>query len=112
MTATVQSGGSPDRKGAVLLALRCFGREMARISCFDVPAMLLPALGNTCIFYVAPLIVARLVGRFAGHALTGIGAAVPYVLGFAGVLLFAEIMWRVGLYGVIRLEGHGIENLY
>ena len=21
-------------------------------------------------------------------------------------------MWRIGLYGVIRLEGHGIENLY
>ena len=29
--------------------------------------MLLPALGNTCIYYVAPLIVAQLVGRFAGH---------------------------------------------
>ena len=36
----------------------------------------------------------------------------PYVLEFAGVLLFAEIVWRIGLYGVIRLEGHGIENLY
>jgi len=28
------------------------------------------------------------------------------------VLFFAEIVWRVGLYGVIRLERHGIENLY
>ena len=36
----------------------------------------------------------------------------PYVLGFVGVLLFAEIVWRIGLYGMIRLEGHGIENLY
>ena len=95
-----------------MLALRCYGRQMARLWRFTVPAMLLPALGNTCIFYVAPLIVAQLVGRFAGHTLTGIGAAMPYVLGFAGVLLFAEIVWRIGLYGVIRLEGHGIENLY
>jgi ATP-binding cassette subfamily B protein len=74
--------------------------------------MLLPALGNTCIYYVAPLIVAKLVGRFASHGLSGIGAAMPYVLGFAGVLFFAEIVWRIGLHGLIRLEGHGIENLY
>src|SRR5262249_37445631 len=52
------------------------------------------------------------VGRFAGHALTGIGAAMPYVLGFVGALLFAEILWRIGLYGVIRLEGHGVGTLY
>jgi ATP-binding cassette, subfamily B, bacterial len=96
----------------VLLALRYYGRQMARLWRFTVPGMLLPALGNTCIYYVAPLIVAQLVGRFASHTLTGIGAAMPYVLGFAGVLLFAEIVWRIGLYGVFRLEGHGIENLY
>jgi len=85
---------------------------MAGLWRFTLPAMLLPALGNTCICYVGPLIVAQLAGRVAGHALTGIGAALPYVLGFAGVLLFAEIVWRIGLCGVIRLEGHGIENLY
>ena len=112
MTTPEHSRGSPARKGAVLLALRYYGRQMARLWRFTVPAMLLPALGNTCIYYVAPLIVAQLVGRFAGHTLTGIGAAMPYVLGFVGVLLFAEIVWRIGLYGVIRLEGHGIENLY
>ena len=112
MTTPEHSRGSPARKGAVLLALRCYGRQMAGLWRFTVPAMLLPALGNTCIYYVAPLIVAQLVGRFAGHGPTGISAAMPYVLGFAGVLLFAEIVWRIGLYGVIRLEGHGIENLY
>src|SRR5215468_9561408 len=112
MTTPEHSRGSPARNGAVLLALRYYGRQMARLWRFTVPGMLLPALGNTCIYYVAPLIVAKLVGRFAGHGLTGIGAAMPYVLGFAGVLLFAEIVWRIGLHGVIRLEGHGIENLY
>jgi ATP-binding cassette, subfamily B, bacterial len=112
MTTPEHSGGSPARKGAVLLALRYYGRQMSRLWRFTVPAMLLPALGNTCIFYVAPLIVAELVGRFASHGLTGIGTAMPYVLGFAGALLFAEIVWRIGLYGLFRLEGHGIENLY
>src|SRR5690242_3975733 len=110
MTTSEQSRDSPARKRAMLLALRYYGCQMARLWRFTAPAMLLPALGNTCIFYVAPLIVARLVGRFAGHTLTGIGAAMPYVLGFAGVLLFAEIVWRVGLYGVFRLEGRSEER--
>src|SRR5215472_12576846 len=75
MTTPEHSRGSPARKGAVLLALRYYGRQMARLWRFTVPGMLLPALGNTCIYYVAPLIVAQLVGRFARHGLTGIGAA-------------------------------------
>jgi ATP-binding cassette subfamily B protein len=112
MTTPEHGGGSPARKRAVLLALRYYGRQMARLWGFTVPAMLLPALGNTGIFYVAPLIVAQLVGRFAGHTLTGIGAAMPYVLGFAGVLLFAEIVWRIGIHCLNRLDGRGIENLY
>jgi len=96
----------------VLLALRYYGRQMVRLRRFTVPAMVLPALGNTCIFYIAPLIVASLVGRFTDHGPTGIGAAMPYVLGFAGVLLFAEILWRIGIHCLNRLDGRGIEDLY
>jgi ATP-binding cassette subfamily B protein len=96
----------------MLLALRYYGRQMARLRRFTVPAMLLPALGNTCIFYIAPLIVAQLIGRFAAHGSFGIGEAMPYVLGFAGVLLFAEIVWRIGIHCLNRLDGRGIENLY
>src|SRR6266581_2489026 len=112
MTTPEHIRGSPARKRAVLLALRYYGRQMARLRRFTVPAMLLPALGNTCIFYVAPLIVAHLVGRLAGHGPAGIGAATPYVLGFAGVLLSAEIVWRIGIHCLNRLDGRGIENLY
>ncbi len=112
MSAPGDSHGSPARKGAVLLALRYYGRQMARLWRFTVPAMLLPALGNTCVFYVAPLIVAALVGRLVGHGPAEIGTAASYVLGFAGVLLFAEIVWRIGLHSLFRLESHGIESLY
>ena len=96
----------------MLLALRYYGRQMAQLRRFTVPGMLLPALGNTCSFYIAPLIVAQLAGRFAGHGPVGIGAAMPYVLGVVGVLLFAEILWRIGIHCLNRLECHGIENLY
>jgi ATP-binding cassette, subfamily B, bacterial len=112
MTTPEDCRGTPARKRAVVLALRYYGRQMAGLWRFTLPAMLMPALGNTCIFYVAPLIVAELVGRFASHTPTGISAAMPYLLGFAGVLLFAEIVWRIGIHCLNRLDGHGIENLY
>ena len=54
--------------------------------------MLLPALKNTCIYYVTPLIVAQLVSRFAGHALTKINTTIPYILKFIKMLLFAKII--------------------
>lgn len=103
--------GSPG-KGPVLLALRYYGRELARLRWLTLPAMLLPALGNIGIFYIAPLVVAKLVGRIVGGGHSGIGAMLPYVLGFAGVLLFAELLWRVGLHCLNRLDARGIEQLY
>jgi ATP-binding cassette subfamily B protein len=90
MTAAEHDRGSPTRKRSVLLALRYYGRQMARLRRFTVPGMLLPALGNTCLYYIAPLFVAQLVGRFAGQGHLSVGAALPYVLGFAGVLLSGQ----------------------
>jgi ATP-binding cassette subfamily B protein len=75
--------------------------------------MLMPALGNIGISYVAPLIVAKLVGRIAGDGRgVSIGAALPYVLAFGGVLLLAEAFWRLGLHCLNRLDALGIERLY
>ncbi|MFI8447153.1 ABC transporter ATP-binding protein [Streptomyces erythrochromogenes] len=99
-------------RGSVLLALRHYGRELARLRRLTAPAMLLPALGNIGIFYVAPLIVAKLVGRVADGGAAGINAMLPYVLGFAGVLLLAEALWRIGLHCLNRLDARGIEHLY
>jgi ATP-binding cassette, subfamily B, bacterial len=96
----------------VVLALRYYGTQLFRLRRFTVWAMLLPALGNTCIYYVAPLIVAQLVGRLVGHGSFGIGPAMTYLIAFASVLLFAEGLWRIGIHNLNRLDGRGIENLY
>jgi ATP-binding cassette, subfamily B, bacterial len=110
--AEPDDGGAPPRKGAVLLVLRYYGGQMALLRRFALPAMLLPALGSTGVSYVAPLVVAALIGRFTAHGAVTAGEAVPYVLGFAGVLLFSEVLWRIGLHFMNRLDGHAIENLY
>ncbi|WST92495.1 ABC transporter ATP-binding protein/permease [Streptomyces erythrochromogenes] len=107
-----KSPESMPSRGSVLLALRHYGRELARLRRLTAPAMLLPALGNIGIFYVAPLIVAKLVGRVADGGAAGINAMLPYVLGFAGVLLLAEALWRIGLHCLNRLDARGIEHLY
>ncbi|MFD8005458.1 ABC transporter ATP-binding protein [Streptomyces mirabilis] len=107
-----ESREGPPSKGSVLLALRYYGRELARLRRLTAPAMLLPALGNIGINYIAPLIVAKLVGRIAGDAGISIGSTLPYVLGFAGVLLLAEMLWRIGLHCLNRLDALGIEQLY
>lgn len=48
------------------------------------------ALGNICLLYLAPLIVAELAGRLAGGADTGAAKVLPYVPGFANLILLAE----------------------
>src|SRR6201996_9278143 len=112
MTASEQGRGSPARKRAVVLALRFYGGQLRHLWRYTGPALLLPAVGNTCISYIAPLIVAQLVGRLVGHGSFGLGAAAKYLIAFAGVLLFAEFIWRIGIHALNRLDGRGIENLY
>lgn len=109
--------GSPESrevpgKGSVILALRYYGRELARRRWLTVPAMLLPALGNVGINYIAPLVVAKLVGRIAGDTGIAIGSTLPYILGFAGVLLFSETLWRIGFHCLNRVAALAIEHLY
>ncbi len=74
--------------------------------------MLLPALGNIGTNYVAPLVVAALVGRIAKDGRVSIGSTLPYILEFGGVLLLAEVLWRIGLHCLNRLDARGIEHLY
>lgn len=101
-----------NRKTAVLLALRYYGRELGRRKRVSIPALLLPALGNTCILYIAPLIVANLAGKVAAGDVVTVGTVLPSVLAFAAALLATEVFWRIGIHCLNRTDGRGIENLY
>jgi ATP-binding cassette subfamily B protein len=106
-----ESEEKPD-KGSVMLALRYYRRELYRLWRFTLPAMLGPALGNIGILYLGPLLVAHLVTRISEHAHLALGSALPYVLGFTGILLVSEAFWRLGIHFLNRLDALGIEHLY
>ncbi|NUU21837.1 MAG: ABC transporter ATP-binding protein, partial [Streptomycetaceae bacterium] len=111
MSASESGESHPDsstRKSAVLLALRHYGRELFRTKKMAIPALLLPALGNVCLNYIAPLLVAALVGQLAD----GDTSVLAYVLGFAAVSLLAEVLWRIGIHCINRTESRSIANLY
>jgi ATP-binding cassette, subfamily B, bacterial len=107
----------PDRRGggrraALLLALRYYGRELAHRPGVAIPALLLPAVGNIFMLYLAPLVVADLAGRAVGGTRIATADVVSAVGWFAGLLLAAELMWRIGVHFLNRVDGRGIESLY
>ncbi|GAA0384730.1 ABC transporter ATP-binding protein [Acrocarpospora corrugata] len=106
-----ESLDSPTDKSAVLLALRYYSRELRNQWRVSTPAMIFPALGNICLFYLAPLAVAGLVGHLSGGGDGTIGVLLPYVLGFGAVLIAGEALWRVGLHFLNRTDAWGIERL-
>lgn len=99
------------RKNAVLLALRLYGRELRRHRLLAAGALVLPALGNTCLLYLTPLAVGALAGHLARGGDTGFTTVLPYLLVFAGLMLFAELLWRIGVHCLNRTDGRGIEHL-
>lgn len=74
-------------------------------------AFLMPAIGSILIFFVPPLIVAKLVDMFVANGFLEIRSTFPYIGLFAGVWLLGEIFWRIGLHAVIRLNTLGINAL-
>lgn len=102
---------SSDRKSAVLLALRYYNGELRRLWRFAVPALMGPALGNICLGYLAPLMVAGIVGRLSEGAGATAEMLMPYVLGFGALLLAGEVMWRIGMHFVNRTDACGMEYL-
>jgi len=101
-----------ERKTAVLLALRYYWRELFSRKAIAVPALLLPAVGNICINYVTPLVVAGLAGRLVDGMPIEFATVAPWIFGFATVLLVAEVLWRIGIHCLNRTDGLGIERLY
>ncbi|HEX6343724.1 MAG TPA: ABC transporter ATP-binding protein, partial [Umezawaea sp.] len=97
----------PVRRSAVLLALRLYGKELRRHGAMAAGVLVVPALSVTCRVYLAPLAVGALVAHLAG----GGRDVLPHLLAFGGLMLLSEVLWRLGVHCLNRVDGRGIENL-
>jgi len=103
----------PRRLGAALaLVLRRYGRQIRRRPAIAIPALILPGVADALIFYAPPLVVARVLGAFARDEPLTAGELMPYILAFAGFWLAGEVVWRLALLLMARMEIRGMESLY
>ncbi|HEU0177332.1 MAG TPA: ABC transporter ATP-binding protein [Blastocatellia bacterium] len=103
----------PQRLTAALwIVVRRYCSQIRRHPAISIPALVLPGIGNILIFYAPPLIIARLLGVFAGGARPSLRELMPYVLAFSGVWLAGEAIWRVVGFLLARAEVRGLEELY
>lgn len=80
-------------------------------SWYAIPAFFMPAVGTVLIFFVPPLVVAKLINLYVAQNNLSIDTTVYYVALFAGLWLLGEGLWRIGLYFLIKVEAEGMKDL-
>ena len=96
----------------LLETLREYARETKREWKWAIGALLLPAIGNIFVFYVPPLIFSRALTSFANAQVFSLKDAAIFVGFIALVWGFGELIWRVALHFLQKLESRIMERLY
>ena len=96
---------------AVNQVLSDYWRQYRTHSWIAIAAFFTPAIGSIFVFFVPPLIVAKIINIFIEQNEISLSTAGIYIALLGGSWLFGEILWRVGLHYLIKLEAKGINNL-
>ncbi len=96
---------------AVRQALHDYWQQYKAYPFQSIVAFLMPALGSILVFFVPPLIVAKLVNIFVAEGRIPLIILIKYVSLFGGLWILGEIFWRIGFHFLISLETKGINNL-
>jgi ATP-binding cassette subfamily B protein len=97
---------------SVRLVLRRYVAQIRQQPLRAAGAIALPAIADILNFYAPPLIIARLLGRFARNETLSASDLAPYVLAFAALWVAGQICWRVAVALIIRVEIRGLQALY
>src|SRR3970040_2367105 len=92
---------------AVKLAATNYWQQLKHDWPTAVPGLVLPGLGNILVFYVPPLIVAKILVAFSNDPHPGASSLLPYVLWFALLCLS-----RAEVRGMERLYQQAMEYLF
>ena len=96
---------------AVNQVLSDYWRQYRSRPWLSIVAFFTPAIGSILVFFVPPLIVAKLINIFIAQNSIALDAAIGYIALLGGSWLLGEALWRIGLHFLIRLETRGINNL-
>ena len=108
-----RQGRDSDRLSASIhLVIGCYCAQLRRMPLMAAAALLLPAIGEVLGSYGPPLLIARLLGVFArGERLTP-GALALYVLAFASMWLTGQVLLRLAVAVLNRVDIKCMEALY
>lgn len=98
-------------RGAVRAVLHAFWQQYRAHPFLTAWTFLLPAIGIIFVFFVPPLILAKIVNTIAETKNVSLNALWPLLALMGGVWFAGELCWRAGLYALTRLEAHGITEL-
>lgn len=76
-----------------------------------IVAFLMPAIGSIFVFFIPPLIIAKIIDIFVAQNEITLNLTYGYIALFGGAWLAGEIFWRIGLHFAIKLQATGINNL-
>jgi ATP-binding cassette subfamily B protein len=96
---------------AVRQVLSDYWRQYRMHPGYAIGAFCVPAIGSIFVFFVPPLIVGRLINIFITQGTVSLAAAGGYIALLGGLWLFGEVLWRIGLHLLIRLEEKGLNDL-
>jgi ATP-binding cassette subfamily B protein len=97
---------------AVRLVLARYYAQARRMPLMTLGCILLPAAADILNYYAPPLVVARLLGRFARNDSLTASDFLPYVLVFAILWIAGQVCWRIAVILITRVEIYGLEALY
>lgn len=98
-------------KQAVRQALSDYWSQYRANPWTSAVAFFTPAIGSILVFFVPPLIVAKIINIFASNNQASLKIVWNYIILFAGLWLIGEILWRIGMHFLIKLEAKGMNNL-
>lgn len=99
-------------KKAYSLALRHYWQQLLISWKYSFTAFVLTGLGTILVFYIPPLIIAKLLSRYAGQPLPGLSELTPYLIAFSGLWLAGEMCWRLAMHLMNKAEAEGLRRLY
>lgn len=96
---------------AVTDVIRSYSKQYLQAPLHSLVAFTFPALGTVLVHFVPPLIVAGLITKISSGSVTSLQEALPQVALLGGLWAVGEVLWRIGLHYIIKIEASGMEQL-